>query len=246
MQNTTLSELDMAFFSDGFRLAEENLSNEINEASILQMVEQTYAYIEGFIEQFLEHCKAEGSNVDCMKGCGFCCHQSVFMLPYEAFYLVKKHKDLITGEQFKQRILDKDAITSQMKVNEFLTYTKPCPFLVDNVCSVYDARPMACRLFLSKKVKSCMDERNNPSDFGKYAELYELPLHIGRMLNEGISAYFSENGLRSFEWILESSLRILITDDTAMAKWLSGEDIFKPREIDDEEWKYLKKFDIAE
>jgi hypothetical protein len=91
-----------------------------------------------------------------------------------------------------------------------------------------------------------MDERNNPSDFGKYAELYELPLHIGRMLNEGISAYFSENGLRSFEWILESSLRILITDDTAMAKWLSGEDIFKPREIDDEEWKYLKKFDIAE
>ncbi len=246
MENTTLSELDMAFFSDGFRLAEENLSNGINEASILQMVEQTYAYVDSFIEQFLEHCKVEGSNLDCKKGCGFCCHQSVFMLPYEAFYLFSKYKGEIKVNQFKQRILEKDAVTSQMKINEFLTYNKPCPFLVDNVCSIYDARPMACRLFLSKKVKSCMDERNNPSDFGKYAELYELPLHIGRMLNEGVSAYFSENGLRPFEWILESSLRILITDDSAMNKWLNGEDTFKSRDIDDDEWKYLKKFDLAE
>lgn len=248
MDKIAQQELEMAFYTDGFLLAENNVRDGIDETSILRMVEATYRYIDDFMHQFLGHCQLSDSQVDCKKGCSYCCHQSVFVLPYEAITLVKYCKDKLEINQynkFREQVIEKDAITSQMTVNQFLNYTKPCPFLTDNVCGVYEVRPMACRLFLSMNVASCEQERNNPSDFTKYARLYEMPLHIGRMVNEGICAYLSEKGLKPMEWILESSSRILMTEEHADSGWFKGENIFQPREISKEEWAYLKRFDSA-
>jgi Fe-S-cluster containining protein len=246
MDTTTLQNLKLAFFNDGYQLAETYLKEGINKRSVIELVRETYQYIDSFIEQFLEHCKSEKSNVDCKKGCAYCCHQSVFILPYEAYFLYKYLR--IQGDKelyatLKEKVIAKDNITSTKKIQEVIKYNKPCPLLRDNICMVYEARPMACRLFLSMKVQSCITERNNPSDFSKYASLYEIPILAGRMVNEGIAAYLSEKELKHTEWFLESSLRLLLEDESVIEKWLEGEDPFLRREIKKDEWEYLKKFD---
>jgi Fe-S-cluster containining protein len=172
----------------------------------------------------------------------------VFVLPYEAMYLIKYCDNKFDHNLYaalREQIIEKDAVTSSMTADRFLNYTKPCPFLINKECGVYEARPMACKLFLSMSAASCEEERNYPSDFLKYARLYEMPLHIGRTVNEGISAYLLEKGLKPMEWILESSVRILLTVEDAKNKWFQGENIFQPREIGKEEWDYLKRFDLT-
>jgi Fe-S-cluster containining protein len=181
-----------------------------------------------------------------MKGCAHCCHQSVFVLPHEAIYLFTHLKSQGNSPFYntcKEKVLNKNSVTAKMDLKSILSFTQACPFLEDEACAVYEARPMACRLFQSMDVQSCIVERENPLNMNNYARLYELPLRAGRMLNEGLCAWFTEKGLKTTEWILESSLGLLFTDDKAVFRWLKGEEIFKTRELSEEDWELFKKFD---
>jgi Fe-S-cluster containining protein len=246
MENYSLQDFDLAFFNDGYRIASESNQGGITRLSLIEMARNVYEYIETFTEQFLEECGIGNSKVYCKKGCAYCCHQSVFVLPHEAFYLFIYLKTICNKEtldDLKNKILEKNVITSVMDFKSILRNTKPCPFLENNICSVYEARPMACRLFQSMDVRSCIVERNNPTEMDKYARLYELPLRVGRMMNEGIGAYFTENGLKTTEWIIESSMSLLFNDNKLMFRWLKGEEAFKSRELTEAEWDLFRKFD---
>jgi Fe-S-cluster containining protein len=246
MENLSLQEFDMAFFNDGRRIADECFKEGLSRLSLVEMTQQAYAYVDLFIDQFTDQCNSSNSRVDCKKGCAWCCHQSVFVLPHEAFYLFKYIQgmdDKKFADTLKERIIQKNEVTGKKDLNFILSNTQPCPFLEDKICSVYAARPMACRLFHSMDVQSCITERENPLNMGRYAKLYELPLRAGRMLNEGIGAWFTEKGIKSTEWIIESSLHLLIQDEKQIYYWLKGEENFKTHNLSDDEWNLLRKFD---
>jgi Fe-S-cluster containining protein len=246
MENLNLQEFDLAFFNDGYRIAGECFDGGITRLSLMDMTRKVYDYIDVFIEQFLEQCNCSNSRVDCKKGCASCCHQSVFVLPHEAFYLymyLKTQGNNILYNTLRDEVLKKNEVTSEMDLKSILYNTQPCPFLDNNNCLVYDARPMACRLFLSMDLQSCITERRNPVNMNKYARLYEIPLRAGRMLNEGICAWFTEKGVKSTEWIIESSLGLLFRDEKVIYHWIKGAESFKSRELKDGEWALFKKFD---
>ena len=246
MKSEMFRELDEAFFNDGYNLALNSLKEGITKETIISLVKNTYDYIDMFVDQFLEECNRSNSNVDCKKGCAHCCHQSVFVLPQEAFFLLKHietSKSKEAGKKLISNIIEKDKKTAPMKVREFLGLTDPCPFLENNVCSVYEARPVACRLFQSMSVSSCIEERLYPLNMKKFARLYELPLRAGRMLNEGICAYLQEKGLKPIEWIIESTVQKINDDNKIIDTWLSGKDVFGRHNLSDEETEFLKKFD---
>ena len=80
--------------------------------------------------------------IKCKKGCAYCCKEGEYPLS-ELEYInlmlcyTKLSNDLKGFiEQNIENLLNK---------NRQKFY--PCPFLVDNVCSVYEARPLICRTF---------------------------------------------------------------------------------------------------
>ena len=105
----------------------------------------------------------------CKKGCSFCCLQSVSIqwgeeLPINRF--VETKLDRTTEQKIGQNIRSwlayfdrttrpltspQDALTNddilhferQAAIDRF-----PCPFLIDNSCSIYPVRPLACRTFI--------------------------------------------------------------------------------------------------
>lgn len=246
MENLNLQEFDLAFFNDGYLIAEESCDIGITRLALIEMTHRVYDYIDNFISQFLEQCSCNNSRVDCNKGCAWCCHQSVFVMPHEAFYLLaflKENTHVANLNLIKEKILQKNAKTAAMDLSSVLSNTEPCPFLTDNICTVYQARPMACRLFYSMDVQSCITERQNPLNLNKFARLYEFPIRAGRMINEGIGAWFTKKGLKSTEWLIESSLSLLINNEKLIYTWIKGEECFKARDLSEEEWGLLKKFD---
>lgn len=80
----------------------------------------------------------------CKRGCSYCCYVGVQISGPEAKYI--EHK---TGH--KIRSLE----TGVCDLNE----RRPCPFLKDNECSIYEYRPSVCRAFLSFSPVSHCQER---------------------------------------------------------------------------------------
>ena len=79
----------------------------------------------------------------CKKGCSYCCYQNVSTSIGEALLLIHHCKDRkikINWKQVREQNKDWDKLSfKDMK----------CPFLAGDECSVYEARPLVCRMYLS-------------------------------------------------------------------------------------------------
>ena len=93
-----------------------------------------------------------------------------------------------------------------MSRDERLKHKEPCPLLEKGACIAYEARPVACRIYLSMNVQSCEYEFNDPYEISRFPLLFELPLKAGRKLNEGFSARLNENDIDTTEYPLEEGL----------------------------------------
>ncbi len=98
----------------------------------------------------------------CTSGCGWCCHQPVYITRIEAIALVnylRQHWPAQWLNQLptllQQRLQKRQALGNNMAV---IKYGLACAFLSeDNNCTVHEARPLACRGHLSSSAKACED-----------------------------------------------------------------------------------------
>ena len=138
----------------------------------------------------------------CQKGCAACCRMLVPLSPPEAFTLREFVRALPAEQQERivARLAEAKSIllthglwnqlvalgeSSQMPddnslepVNQaYYALRMPCPFLEDNLCSIYDERPAACReLLVTSPAELCQDMATNP------VEPIPVPVRIGPAL----------------------------------------------------------------
>jgi uncharacterized protein len=72
----------------------------------------------------------------CRRGCSHCCYQAVSITSQEA-----KRIAHATGRAMQNRPRTESAKAMRKRYSG-----KPCPFLTDGDCTIYETRPMACRL----------------------------------------------------------------------------------------------------
>jgi uncharacterized protein len=79
-----------------------------------------------------------GKFAACARGCGHCCHVSVPITAMEAKWMGERLN--IQPMEVKQSI--------RHDLSEFGTHT-PCPFLANGECSIYEVRPLTCRMHMN-------------------------------------------------------------------------------------------------
>ena len=215
-ENKHFTDTDRIFYSDGYRLVQSAIQQGFSNEALFSAIESLYAAIDGLNDSILALAKKQNMAVTCFKGCHWCCHQAVFANSYELHYLTEKIKVTFTSDMLSdlnKRTQAKDAITQNLNDNEVLEYKYPCPLLIEGVCSIYAARPMACRIYLSTKIESCLEFYHHPENKNSYPALIDFPLRAGRMMNEGFSAALKEFGIKTLEFRLEKGLKITLNNN---------------------------------
>lgn len=201
-----LKELEKKFHADGYQLGMYAAQSIRIGESIYRHVQQLHLMVDEAVDAFTEFAIKHNRTPDCKKGCSWCCYQPVFALSYELDYL----KDYLENsfskeEQIKiyARAESKRNKLRNLKGEALLNSKFPCPLLENNICMAYSARPVACRIYLSTDVGSCKKFYEVPERHDAVPALLDLPMRIGRMINEGFRAALKAGGFQAGEFRIE-------------------------------------------
>jgi hypothetical protein len=201
--------IESAFYSDGYKLGMNVAVSEKNQQVLFESVSEMYSAIDSFIESLTEFAEKQDKHIDCKRGCEWCCHQPVFALDFELEYLTDFINRNFTQEiknEIKKRAKDKNNKLGMLKGNDLLNAKFPCPLLENGACMAYSARPMACRIYLSGNVNSCLNFYHHPESKTSFPALLNLTLRTGQMMNEGFKAALKTAGIKPREFRIEEKL----------------------------------------
>jgi len=173
----------------------------------------------------------------CGAGCAHCCHQAVGVTPPEVFAIYDHLRATRTAADLDAvtlRVRDADDRTRGLTAADRLSPEHPCPFLVDARCSIYEARPLACRGANSLDAAAC--ERNLHDPDARAAFLagttsipcYLEPFRASHAVTAGLQMALDQlHGLEVLPLELTAAMRIMIDDPQAVPeRWLGGKDPF--------------------
>ena len=203
--------IENAFYSDGYKLGMNVAVAENGTSVLFESVANMYAAIDSLNESRLEFARQQNKQNDCKKGCERCCHQPVFAMNYEMDYLndfIKRNFDKETQKGIEIRAKNKKDKLSFLNETDLLNSKSPCPLLEKGACLAYRARPMACRIYLSSDVNSCLRFFKNPDNKTSIPALLNLPFRTGQMMNEGFKAALKSNGIKTQEFRIEDKLLV--------------------------------------
>ena len=143
----------------------------------------------------------------CSKGCSHCCHQHVRVHMAEGALIDKYIKESMTYETKKKVLLNFESwfkffndntpnskVIGESEMLEFeMTAAKSklaCPFLIEDECSIYSVRPLACRTHIVNDSSDICEKKSHRNGHPKGYEIQEL------MFNN-ISRASDSRGIRS-------------------------------------------------
>ena len=209
-----LSSNDQIFYADGYRLGMNYSEKGFSTQKLFQGISQMYESVDQLIESLEKLAARQNFPVECHKGCHWCCHQAVYANSYELHYLtsyIRRHFSEEKQEHILAKATEKNRQTSSMSESSVLHFKSPCPLLENGCCSAYEARPMACRIYLSTRVSTCLEFFKDPENPDNYPALLDFPLQAGRMMNEGFMAALKTKNIETAEFRLEEGLQIALT-----------------------------------
>lgn len=207
--NNNQKNIENAFYSDGYKLGMDVAGSDNNRDVLFESVSEMYVAIDSLIDSLTEYAERQNKQIDCKKGCEWCCHQPVFALDYEMEFLndfVRRNFNEEIQDDIKKRAVYKNEKLSMLVEADLLNAKYPCPLLENGACMAYQARPMACRIYLSSDVKTCLNFFQKPKSKTSIPALLNLTLRTGQMMNEGFKAALKTQGVKTQEFRIEEKL----------------------------------------
>ena len=177
--------------------------------------------------------RAPQGAVACKPGCDHCCYQSVGVTPPEALAIFD-HLRKTLGEVELAAVAAHLAVTEErtrgLSAAERFSPERPCPFLTQGRCSIYEVRPLACRGMNSLSAEECARRLRDPEARQQFlaqglgGHSYMEPIRAVQAISAGLQVLLSEFynlDMRPLE--LTSAMHLLFeAPDAVAAGWLDG------------------------
>lgn len=165
----------------------------------------------------------------CERGCNYCCHQRVEVRPYEAFVLadyIRTNMSPQVQAGIKRRLAENRARVEPLAPLQHTQSGIPCALLVDGACSVYEARPAACRKYYSLSVDTCRTAFEHPSE-PLSGPLEDDSLRLaGNAVALGFARGIEESGRDADRYELHAALLEALDNPKASRRYRDGKKAF--------------------
>jgi len=175
------------------------------------------------------HAKADATlqsvpvRVDCKKGCSHCCHAWVSATIPEVLFLAKLIRKRAAAT-LSDNVHRAHAATRDYDFAAREKHPQACPMLDQDLCSVYESRPVACRFAASADALKCFQALRQLSGGTIPTPMRHLK---GRgVYNTAVVIALKHSGLPHHFYELNSALARALERADAESAWLSGEDVF--------------------
>lgn len=167
------------------------------------------------------------ATVACRAGCGTCCHVPVGVLAHEVLIAaqhVQKHFPPLELEALIERAAAHRVALAGRSNLERTLLKRPCVLLRENSCSIYEARPEACRSHHSHNVEAC---RTNLELGREDIDVY-IPGVRGRMFAVmlAIDQAAAEAGFDGRAYDFGSALHEALTSSLCAVRWMQRQPAF--------------------
>jgi Fe-S-cluster containining protein len=177
--------------------------------------------------------RAPAGAVACKAGCDRCCHQPVGLTPPEALAIAQHLRQTLTSEELASvaaRLAQRERETRGLSSAQRFSPDQPCPFLDRGQCSIYEARPLACRGMNSLDADECKTRLRDPDaraaflEQGSGGRSFMEPIRAFHAISAGLQLGLSElYGLDMRPLELTRALDLLLNGpESSAADWLSG------------------------
>lgn len=170
--------------------------------------------------------------VACRPGCAFCCYIKVVVSPVEVLRIVEYLRQSLGAEELRalrERVQAADERTRGLALDERSQLQMPCPLLREGTCTVYPARPLACRGWHSFDAAACERIFNDTElQHSDEMDVYGPQVQIPREIQGGLIAALERSGLQGDRLELNAALRIALEREEIAERWLRGRRPFAP------------------
>jgi len=178
----------------------------------------------------LEEVKNENKlSLACKPGCFYCCYMKVDAKAHEVLYILEEIKRTYNEKQLDElqtRCKQHKKAIALKTVEEQMGANLCCPLLVECKCSIYKARPFACRNFHSLAIDKCIEGYEKPEDLDAGGEEDNYLSTVGRAVWCATSTTFLNNGYDDRTYDLGSALSEALTNPACARRWRSKKHAF--------------------
>ncbi len=182
--------------------------------------------------------RAPQGSIACKSGCDHCCHQIVGVTAPEVLAIFEHLKQTRTDvelAELKAHVARLYERAQGLPSHERFSPEHPCVFLRDGRCSIYDARPLACRGVNSLDADDCATRLRDPGARAEFLEqghggrCYLEPLRAFRAVSAGLQLSLSElYRLDTRALDLLAAMHVLLqANANAGHAWMSGQQPFQ-------------------
>jgi Fe-S-cluster containining protein len=114
-----------------------------------------------------EYLKSSNDPVACTKGCYYCCYLNVQVDQEEMDYIMDRYKKEEGPKEYMRVLVDSkeraEVMSKIPSIDDRAMVKRPCAFLKDSKCSIYEYRPLQCRSMNVTTLAQCLEGFNgNP------------------------------------------------------------------------------------
>jgi len=231
----SLSDLCNGVFSSAKALS-EGFDEPLEPEGLIELVNQAIHLSNWLWDEIKSRHITDLENIACKKGCSWCCYKQVGVSPLEVFLIaehLKNERIKVSLEEIRSRLMVLDQITNDLSSEKRLASQLPCAFLVDDCCSIYEVRPLACRGGNSIDADLCRRHVEDIEYVQREEELegspywiHAVPFQVMRALREGLTTGMNKWNLGQEKLELTAATLIALQEKNALEKWIAGKDVF--------------------
>lgn len=162
-----------------------------------------------------------GEPVACRRGCAHCCKSLVTVSAPEVLWVAAEVRR--QGSDAVATVLETARARGGRSAEDLLRDKLDCPLLADGACSVYVARPLACRQLFSLSAEACQRAVEHGT---QDVPLLMPPMQLGELVRTMLFAAMRAEGMAEIGYDLSEALVVALSAEDTESRWLAGEDVF--------------------